>query len=114
MSDITAEKRLALIRSIREENTRNRLNLRNRQRILYGHGYDNYIVDEYGNMTSPSKRHSTLGIRILAAIAVFSVFVILDYTKTPVSGLLWERLGENYPLNIVDFMENITYTLDDV
>lgn len=118
MSDITAEKRMELIRNIREENSRNRMNLRTRENILYGHSYDSAVANEVTNTTiSSEKAFSTLGIRILAAVILFSLFIILDYTKQTWFSLdsarICKYLQENYTPNSFDFIEEITYTLED-
>lgn len=118
MSDITAEKKLALIRSIREENDRNRMSMRNRQNILYGYYYDKCDTEFADNPTDMSKCFNrSLGIRILVAIVLFSVYVILDYTGTSFFSLdttvISTSLMENYDLNAIDFIEEISYTLKD-
>ncbi len=118
MSDITAEKKLELIRNIREENSRNRMNLRSRENILYGQNYDNPVTNDSVNMTiSSEKSFSTLGIRIFTAIILFSLFIILDYTKQTWFSLdsvqICKYLQENYTLNSFDFIQEITYTLED-
>lgn len=116
MSDVTAEKRLALIRNIREENTRNRMNLRNRENILYGQHYHSVTNDQADDILHTGKHASSLGLRILVAIVLFSLFVILDYTERTwfsvnASGIR-ETLQENYIVNSFDFIKEITYTLN--
>lgn len=116
MSDITAERRMELIRTIREENSRNRMNLKNRESILYGHTYDRTVASESKEMTSvPQKSIPMTGFRILAAIILFSLFVILDYagdTWLPVNTtIICEYIQENYIPNSFAFMDKITYTL---
>lgn len=118
MSDITAEQRLALIRSIREENNRNRLSIRNRQNILYGYNYDKCDIEYCENPTGMSNSFRCKpGMRILTAIVLFSVYVILDYTNITFFSLdttvISTRIMENYDLNAIDFLEEITYTLKD-
>lgn len=114
MSDITAEKRLELIRTIREDNNRNRLNLKNRESILYGHGYEAAIYDKKDAAPPSQKNLSMTGFRILAAILLFSLFVIMDYTDTTYfninSETICDYLKENYTPNTFDFMKEITYT----
>ncbi|MGN1147884.1 MAG: hypothetical protein ACI4TB_05640 [Lachnospiraceae bacterium] len=116
MSDITAEKRLELIRNIREENTKNRMKLRSRENILYGQHYNNATNTEADDMLQTGKHASSLGLRILVAIVLFSLFIILDYTEgtwfsVNASGIR-ENLQENYIVNSFDFIKEITYTLN--
>ncbi|MCH5274247.1 MAG: hypothetical protein J1E65_00305 [Lachnospiraceae bacterium] len=121
MSDISIEKKLELIRSIREANSRNRNSLRQQQHILYGGKYDNSIFDMDDDMTDSThpnskRKASTLGIRALLAVILFSVYVILDYTGgewlSLNSGKIFTYIGENYSSNAFAFIEKITYTLD--
>lgn len=116
MSDITAEKKLELIRNIREENHKNRLNLQSRESVLYGHEYcyTGEAINEAGDGTG--KRTSHLGFRILFAIILFSLFIILDNTKGVWGGFssvdIYGLLLENNIANSFDFIEEITYTLN--
>ncbi len=114
MSDITAEKRLELIRTIREDNNRNRLKLKNRESILYGHGYETALYDKKEEAPPSQKSLSMTGFRILAAILLFSLFVIMDYTGSTYFDInaetICDYLRENYTPNTFDFMKEITYT----
>lgn len=119
MSDITAERRLELIRNIREENNRNRMNMRNRESILYGQNYDKVVTyEEEKTSTTSTTQGGMLFFRILAAIILFSLFVILDYNKATWFSLntdiICNYLKENYTLNSFDFIKEITYTLEDM
>lgn len=116
MSDITAEKKLELIRNIREENHKNRLNLQSRESILYGHEYcyTGETMQEAGKRTVKSVSH--LGLRTLFAIILFSLFMILDNTGGVwgdfSSANIYGLLLENNIANSFDFIEEITYTLN--
>lgn len=113
MSDITAEQKLMLLRDIREAQDRNRMNLRQRENILYGNRAkccreENLMQDQGG------KGHA--GIRLLLALMIFALYVILDFTHTAVFSLQTEEidklLARNYQANAIDFIEEIPYTLD--
>lgn len=121
MSDISIEKKLELIRSIRETNSRNRSSLRQHAHILYGDKYDTNIFHDDADMTDspyPNRKGkiSTLGIRALLAVMLFSLYVILDYTGgewfSLNAGKLFTYIEENYSSNAFAFMEEITYTLN--
>lgn len=123
MSDISIERKLELIRSIREANARNRNSLRQQQYILYGQKYDDSIINDDTEMTDTAvpkgkRKASTLGMRSLFAIILFSLFVILDYTKGEWISINAEKffsyIEENYSSNGFAFMEEITYTLDNL
>lgn len=115
MSDITAEKRLELIRSIREENHKNRMNMRSREQILYGRGYAETPVPQDGEGNVLPTPHSTLMLRTIIAAVLFSLFIIMDYLQAdwlPVDmNQLSGCLQENYAVDIMDFMDKITDTL---
>lgn len=114
MSDLTVERRLALVRNIREENDRNRSSMRSRQQLLYGQEYNR--SEPFSEDDAP--KASSFGIRFLAALAVFILFVVWDQSEqlflsqTPAE--LSQRLQTNYDLKNIDFAEKITYTLNNV
>lgn len=115
MSDITAEKRLELIRNIREANHKNRMTLRGREHILYGNGYDETPAQEGEERTTPPAHSSTLILRTIIAAILLSLFIIMDYLKAEWLPIDMEQLSDclqkNYAVNIIDFMDNITDTL---
>ena len=61
---------------------------------------------------------STLGLRSLLAIILFSLYVILDYTGGEWLSVNAQKafgyIEENYSSNGFAFMEEITYTLNDL
>lgn len=117
MSDITAEKRLELIRNIREANHKNRMTLRGREHILYGNSYDAAPAQEEEPQTAPSAHSSTLILRTIIAATLLSLFIIMDYLKADWLPIDMEQLGDclqkNYTINITDFMDNIANTLSN-
>lgn len=119
MSEITGERRLELLRTIREENERNRMNLKNQQSILYGSKYDNIVESDNIHTTDMSitKTKTTVFFRLLIAIILFALFVIWDYSgKTFMnvnSASVCTYIQDNYSFNIIDFMDKITYTIKD-
>lgn len=72
MSDISVEQKLLLLRSIREAEDKNRMNLRQHENLLYGAGRQNEMTEPvYGTQDVPA-RHFFMGVRIFAAIVLFS------------------------------------------
>lgn len=120
MSEITGERRLELLRAIREENERNRMNLRNQQNILYGNKYNDTIDTNHVDSTAMStpKSISTVFIRFLIAIILFALFVIWDYSQIKIYNLdttgVCNYIQDNYDFNIIDFIDKITYTNKDI
>ena len=71
MSDISVEQKLLLLRSIREAEDKNRMNLRQHENLLYGAGRQNEMTEPvYGTQDVPA-RHFFMGVRIFAAIVLF-------------------------------------------
>lgn len=134
MGDVTAERRLELVRYIREENNRNRMRMRTRENILYGKRKDT-LTDSYtghyeessyearqplaeeGNEKPSGKVFSGLWVRTLLATVLFAVYIILDFSGGSVlsvnSDAIHAHISENYTPNVIDFMQEITYTLND-
>lgn len=134
MGDVTAERRLELVRYIREENNRNRMRMRTRENILYGKRKDT-LTDSYtGHYEECSyearqplaeeetdkasgKVFSGLWVRTLLATVLFAVYIILDFSGGSVlsvnSDAIHAHISENYAPNVIDFMQEITYTLND-
>ena len=117
MSDISIERKLELIRSIREADSRNRSSLRQQQHILYGRRYDDDFISSEADTAAPGRNKiSTLGLRSLLAIILFSFYVILDYTGGEWFSVNAQKaftyIEENYASNGFAFMEEITYTLN--
>lgn len=111
MSDLTAERRLALVRHIREENERNRTNIQSRQQILYGQ--DGSLSEPYFSDMPP--QNASFGLRFLAALTLFILFVLWSRSGASVFGqdpaVIGSLLQTNYELKNIDFVEKITYTL---
>ena len=56
MSDISVEQRLLLLRSIREAEDKNRMNLRQHENLLYGAGRQNELTEPvYGTQDVPAR-----------------------------------------------------------
>ena len=134
MEDVTAEKRLELVRYIREENNRNRIRMRTRENILYGKrkdnltdGYTGYYEENNYEARQPlseeeadkasGKVFSGLWVRTLLATVLFAVYIILDFSGGSIlsvnSDAIHAHIGENYTPNVIDFMQEITYTLNN-
>lgn len=112
MSDIPADRRLELIRMVREEQNRNHMTIRRRSSVLYG---DTYLHPQTEEGESFSLPHSGLKLRILIAVILFLSFLILERSGTSILGIntqtIFETIGDNTIL--FDFIEDINYTLED-
>lgn len=123
MSNIPIEKRMQLVHMIREENKTNQLKLRNRENILYGrplvsslHSTE-HATQEYAQEAMEETPVSTFKLRFLIAVALFVTYLILDMGGGSILGKnakeIYLMVEEDYQSNIFDFIENITYTLND-
>ena len=123
MSNIPIEKRMQLIHMIREENKSNQIKLRNRENILYGKAFTpslrsmEAVTQEYPADTMSEAPISTFKLRFLVAIALFVTYLILDMGNGSIMGKnakeIYMMIEEDYQTNVFDFIENITYTLND-
>ena len=112
MSDISVEQKLLLLRSIREAD-KNRMNLRQHENLLYGAGRQAEMTEPVYGTQDISARHFFMGVRIFAAIVLFSLYVILSFTRDRVFFLNTEKidrlLGANYQLDAIDNIEEFLY-----
>ena len=113
MSDISVEQKLLLLRSIREAEDKNRMNLRQHENLLYGAGRQAEMTEPVYGAQDVSARHFFMGVRIFAAIVLFSLYVILSFTRDSVFSLNSEKidrlLGANYQLDAIDNIEEFLY-----
>lgn len=133
MQQLNTEKRLQLVHQIRQEHTQNRQALKTRERILYGRECSTPAISlqktsflEQPGDTEPFDAsiepalpmRSTLGLRLLiAGILLLGYFLLTKY-RIQLGGLTAEvihrevnRYSETQ-INLFDFMDNITYTLN--
>lgn len=113
MSDISVEQKLLLLRSIREAEDKNRMNLRQHENLLYGAGRQSEMTEPVYGTQDVSTRHFFMGVRIFAAIVLFSLYVIFSFTKGSIFSLNTEKidrlLGANYQLDAIDNIEEFLY-----
>ncbi len=136
MQEISAEQRLQLVHQIRQEHSLNRQALRTRERILYGKEISTPPAVSMpgeslsGNMEDHSgfesslesgmgfSMHSTLGIRFLIAVLLFLGYFLLAKNQISLGSLNAEVIRSevnrysDVEINLFDFMDNITYTLN--
>lgn len=114
MSDISVEQKLELLQSIRETEDRNRMNLRQQENLLYGadRRYDGGLA--YGEANENTKGNFFMGLRIFAAVVLFSLYVIFHFTEGRIFSVdiktVDRLIGINYRSdsidNIADFLYN--------
>lgn len=129
MSDNSAERRLQLIKSVREEHARNQMTLRRREGILYGQSsslsYETPAYSPYSIAAdAPSSAaeeglpaFSSFKLRFFIAIGLFIAFLALDSSRISLGTLTMEKvytyITQDITANSFDFMADLTYTLDN-
>lgn len=117
MANVSADKRMQLVHMIREENKSNQLKIRNRESILYGKPFLSNAYAAEDTAENAEMPVSTFKLRFLLALALFIVYLLLDMGGGSILGKdtkeIYLMLEEDYQSNLFDFIENITYTLDD-
>lgn len=137
MGKITANQKLQLIRSIREESLDNRMKMRHRERLLYGaeskmgeelpvysKGYygsgerELYALEE-GGIPVQGNSFSSFKLRLILAVALFCVYLVADAGEGRIGGIstdvMREEMNKDFDARleevVFDFEDNFPYTL---
>ena len=110
MSDVSADRRLELIRMVREEENRNYMAVKRRSALLYGAPYS-----PSGENQAASVPRTSLKMRIVLAVILFLAFLILDQSSTGILNIDGDTVFGyiNGQTNVFDFIEKFTYTVKD-
>lgn len=115
---VSSEKKLQLIRRIREENEMNQNTIRGREAFLYGKQmpYESFR-DSRGEGEMGETVISTFRLRMAAALLLFGVFYSLVSKDTTLFGIdsdqVYEAVETDYSPILFDFMNQIPYTLHE-
>ena len=122
------DKKLRLLRFLREENMRNRISLQNREEILYGtvpsweeHTYISESAPLYEASFCPEKGKSLksgLKTRACLAIALFVLALYADISGKTVgqrqtADWICKQLDWSVEAKLIDFISDFPYTLSD-
>lgn len=97
MEHISTEKKMELIRTIREENARNKNRIHQREHILFGKEMPLVEFERRENETSIAEEMPSsagLKIRLFLAAILFLGFVIMDMGKISLQGVDSARIQE--------------------
>ena len=130
---ISTDKKLRLIQSIRAENMDNRMKIRQRENFLYGNNMNNmppllnkgesmYMGDPYRDAENPEEvTHvtNTFKVRMAAAIILFVAFLLCDvgnykvwgYSMNDICGLISEDYFRIYADKTADELPQLTELL---
>ena len=125
MSEITSQQRLELLNHIRQEHNQNRQTIRSRENLIYNSNNSNGLTwDTYSSETSKADvyientSHSTFGIRMLIAALLLVGYFFLESSKINLGFLDAEVIRtevnrySGVDINVFDFMDDFTYTLN--
>ncbi len=118
-SHVSIDKKLQLVRKIREEHQMNQNTLRGREAFLYGKNipYESFQDTGLDGMQDMEAPVSTFRLRIVAALLLFGVFYSSfsqDKTVLGVSAAeIYEAVETDYSPILFDFMNEIPYTLHE-
>ncbi len=116
-SSISSDKKLQLIRKIRQEHQTNRNTIRGREAFLYGKNmpYETFHEPELEAYPEAEVPVSTFRFRIAAALFLFAIFYLVSSRGETLLGIRPSQIHEvvemDYSPILFDFMENIPYTL---
>jgi hypothetical protein len=128
MGNISAAGKLELVKQVRESYKRNRYDMADRERLLYGrtsgHSYDreSRMSYEENNLWAADGEESDkktalvsrglFYIRLIAAIAIFMLFVAMDLKEINVSGIcaedVYEAISWDYTVELDNWIAKFT------
>lgn len=116
---VSSEKKLQLIRRIREEHEMNQNTIRGREAFLYGKNvpYESFREQETGKNGEDTGYISTFRLRMAAALLLFAAFSSLAIKDKTFFGIdreqVYEAVETDYSPILFDFMNEIPYTLHE-
>ncbi len=125
MNEITSQQRLELLNHIRQEHNHNRQTIRSRENLIYNTNNNNGLLgDTYSSeipktdIFTENSSHSTFGIRMLIAALLLVGYFFLESSNINLGFLDAEVIRTEVnryagtEINIFDFMDDFTYTLN--
>ncbi len=119
-SYISSDKKLQLVKKIREEHLSNQNTMRGREAFLYGKNvpYESFQQDmDISNDRGKEAPVSTFRFRMAAALVLFAAFYMLVSENRTIFGIrssrIYEAVEEDYSSILFDFIEEIPYTLHE-
>ncbi len=122
--DSNTQRRLELMRLIREENHNNQQRIRTREEILYGKSDSYGGIDEYGYPLSAAEysrpeegvHMSSFGLRLVIAVLLFGIYYFCRGQDLSIGGITTDRIEaavNESETKLVDFISQFSYTLHD-
>ena len=110
MSNAVTDKRLMLVQQIRQEQQQNHQTIKNREEILSPTDFEPQLEKSFG--------HSTFLLRLFIAALLFAGYFFLSRDSEGNGELYASKIRSevnkysNIDINLFDFMDEITYTLN--
>lgn len=116
----TSERRLELVRSVREEQARNQQAMRHREAIMYGTNngtyYDTYQNPQpSGTNTPESGSYAGFKLRFIITLILIALFWLGSKNEWEIGGYNSTRIAETIceSTNSIDFTTLFPYTLEE-
>ena len=122
MEHTSVEQKLELIKTLRNEHNQNMDKIKRREEILYPeHNYYSsyYSKDtETDTDTKPVKSSVFFKLRVLISIFLFLLFFFMDINQYHIYSITSDEIvngiGTTLQLNSIDFINQLSYTLNDM
>ncbi len=122
MEHTSVEQKLELIKTLRNEHNQNMDKIKRREEILYPeHNYYSsyYSKDtETDTDTKPVKSSAFFKFRVLISIILFLLFFFMDINQYHIYSITSDEIvngiGTTLQLNSIDFINQLSYTLNDM
>ena len=122
--DNNTQRRLELMRLIREENHNNQMRIRTREEILYGKSDSYGGFDDYGYPLSAAEysrpdesvHMSSFGLRLVIAVLLFGIFYFCRGQDISIAGISTQQIEAAVNVQetkLVDFFGQFSYILHD-
>ena len=122
--DNNTQRRLELMRLIREENHNNQMRIRTREEILYGKSDSYGGFDEYGypltaaeySRPDESVHMSSFGLRLVIAVLLFGIYYFCRGQDISIAGITAQQIEAAVNVQetkLVDFISQFPYILQD-
>ena len=122
--DNNTQRRLELMRLIREENHNNQMRIRTREEILYGKSDSYGGFDEYGypltaaeySRPDESVHMSSFGLRLVIAVLLFGIYYFCRGQDVSIAGITAQQIEAAVNVQetkLVDFISQFPYILQD-
>lgn len=127
MSTLTSDRKLELLRQIRQENQSNQMKIKSREAFLYGgerayenpyHSYEwERQLGEGAPETQERQAVSSFRVRLILALLLFAAFFYMDKTDYHVGNLnssyVVQQIQDTGGSNMFAFISRLPYTKED-